>query len=143
MEDTDRHGAHSSYVDRKRWTSRNQRAARNFPHFEMNCCELENFIMATPAAPFFNGFVEPGPSIKLRNGFWVLYLNPLNQEVGHYAGIRIKNERAWLFNSLGDANTGSEAKTLLAGFTTTCNVARLQSSMTQVCGLYVVYYFIR
>ena len=116
---------------------------RSKPPLKMNNKELEAFIKKTPAAPFFNGIIEPSSSRELSDGFWVVFLNPHNLPVGHWTGLFINKKRAWFFNSLGDANGRDQVKDLLRGFRTTYNVDRLQSPISEVCGLYVIYYFIR
>jgi len=109
----------------------------------MNCCDLKTLVLATPAAPYYRGIVTPGSRKKLTDGFWVVFLNPRQSPVGHYAGLRIKGKRAWFFNSLGYENGRRRVAKMLKPFTTTYNTHPLQSELTQVCALYVVYFFIR
>jgi len=109
----------------------------------MNCCDLNTLIKNSPAGPLFRGVVTPGSGRKLGNGFWVVFLNPRRLSVGHYAGLYVKNEKAWFFNSLGDANGFPLVERMLKHFITVYNVRQLQSELTQVCALYVLYFFIK
>jgi len=109
----------------------------------MNCCDLKTLILNSPAQAQFKGIVTPNSTRRLTNGFWVVFLNPNKQPVGHYAGLYVKNDRAWFFNSLGYLNGHRQVRELLKKFKTTYNVRQLQSELTQVCALYVLYFFIR
>ena len=109
----------------------------------MNCCDLKTLVLATPAASDYRGIVTPGSRKKLSDGLWVVFLNPRKSPVGHYAGLRIKGNRAWFFNSLGYENGRNQVAKMLKPFATTYNERPLQSELTQVCALYVIYFFIR
>ncbi len=97
----------------------------------MNCCDLNTLIKNSPAGPLFRGVVTPGSGRKLGNGFWVVFLNPRRLSVGHYAGLYVKNEKAWFFNSLGDANGFPLVERMLKHFITVYNVRQLQSEFDQ------------
>jgi hypothetical protein len=79
----------------------------------MNYPVLEKLILSTPAASQFNGVVTPGTKTLLANGYYVVFLNPSNQKIGHYTGLYIKDKKAWFFNSLGYHNGYMQVKNLL------------------------------
>jgi hypothetical protein len=107
----------------------------------MNYQVLEKLILSTPAAQQFNGVITPESKTLLADGYYVVFLNPYNQKIGHYTGLYIKDNKAWFFNSLGYHNGYEHVKNLLKCYKTTFNFTAFQSEVTEVCGQYVIYFF--
>jgi len=110
----------------------------------MNCCRLRELILRSPASKLYRGIIKITTKRKLGKGLWVVFLNPYDQEIGHYTGLYVKDDdEAWFFNSLGYENGYEQVKELLSPFSTTFNVDSLQSRTSDVCALYVIYFFAR
>jgi hypothetical protein len=108
---------------------------------------LKTLIENSPVGKDYKGVIKVEPDGKfvksLSDGCWTIFLNPRNEDVGHYVGLYVKGERAILFNSLGYENGKDRVKHLVEDKRTTFNVKVIQSPATNVCGFYVLYFFIR
>ena len=104
--------------------------------------QLETFIKHSPAGVYCNGVITPDYPDALRNGFYIILLHGENGAENHCAGLIVRCNLAYYFDSLGESNSYGRVKPLLTRIKTIFNVRGVQGDRG-ICSMYVLYFFVR